>query len=512
MASGRPNLFSYATKELSQDAMICWLIAWSAVDACDEEERRLRDCGCEFVKALLGKHGRQLAGPIRSACLHQQDHNIDVLALVEDRKRQHVLLIEDKTHTGERSDAKLKGYLADVQEGHTKVGDMAGKDLCPIYLKTGNQSRAADRRIEDSGYGVFRRADFLEVLETYRGNHPLLCDFRAHLRHWEADFLSFRDWERGGKAEWSWAAWEGFFVECEKTDHLRRPEWSYVAQKDGGFLAFTWGSSRLTDGEEAYLQLETVPRRPKRTRLCFRIGNWHVSGADARNDRLHFWNRYLLRRSRTLRRPGRLRTGESMTVAWYDPEWMAFDKNGAVDVTRTASNLKMAQEILDEAVALKDILEGLRRKEWWARAERRLDCDYGRLGFHVRGTWTTEGWNPGVFVGVLLDGEDHGIELRDPERGDACVLLCLDESLHGSASAEGACEALVEHLRHADLPEPWRVCEGKNRWHPVHVLCPLGEMFVDNAPIEDKAQRFYTDAHQVVKAVLAHLDQRTPWG
>ena len=28
-----PNLFDFATKELSQDAVICWLIAWADADA-----------------------------------------------------------------------------------------------------------------------------------------------------------------------------------------------------------------------------------------------------------------------------------------------------------------------------------------------------------------------------------------------------------------------------------------------------------------------------------------------
>ena len=28
----KPNIFKYATKELSQDAVICWLIEWSSYD------------------------------------------------------------------------------------------------------------------------------------------------------------------------------------------------------------------------------------------------------------------------------------------------------------------------------------------------------------------------------------------------------------------------------------------------------------------------------------------------
>jgi hypothetical protein len=28
----RPNLFSYATSELSQDAFICWLLSWASLE------------------------------------------------------------------------------------------------------------------------------------------------------------------------------------------------------------------------------------------------------------------------------------------------------------------------------------------------------------------------------------------------------------------------------------------------------------------------------------------------
>ena len=44
-----PNLFRYAKKELSQDAVICWLIDWSAHDG-DSELSRL---GRRFVETLL---------------------------------------------------------------------------------------------------------------------------------------------------------------------------------------------------------------------------------------------------------------------------------------------------------------------------------------------------------------------------------------------------------------------------------------------------------------------------
>ena len=57
----RPNLFDYATKELSQDAVICWLIAWAQTEPTDERDRMLRDLGRSFVDALLAKHDAKLS-------------------------------------------------------------------------------------------------------------------------------------------------------------------------------------------------------------------------------------------------------------------------------------------------------------------------------------------------------------------------------------------------------------------------------------------------------------------
>ena len=49
-----PNLFDYATKELSQDAVICWLIDWAGRETNgDPEDEELRQCGLAFVDALF---------------------------------------------------------------------------------------------------------------------------------------------------------------------------------------------------------------------------------------------------------------------------------------------------------------------------------------------------------------------------------------------------------------------------------------------------------------------------
>lgn len=51
-----PNLFNYATKELSQDAVICWLIAWAGIQSArNPADRELRQCGRELLNALFFK-------------------------------------------------------------------------------------------------------------------------------------------------------------------------------------------------------------------------------------------------------------------------------------------------------------------------------------------------------------------------------------------------------------------------------------------------------------------------
>ena len=112
----KPNLFDYATKELSQDAVICWLIQWSGAQAEDESEQALRDLGRAFVEALLARHGAALTGDVRSTEIHQQNLGIDVLARVWDQETSHVLLIEDKTDADQHSD-QLKRYHQSVLKG-----------------------------------------------------------------------------------------------------------------------------------------------------------------------------------------------------------------------------------------------------------------------------------------------------------------------------------------------------------------------------------------------------------
>ena len=54
MTKDIPNIFSYATSELSQDAMIAWLLQWASPEY-GEADPDLHRTGKEFVRLLAGK-------------------------------------------------------------------------------------------------------------------------------------------------------------------------------------------------------------------------------------------------------------------------------------------------------------------------------------------------------------------------------------------------------------------------------------------------------------------------
>ena len=67
-----PNLFTYSTKELSQDAMICWLIQWADAKYAGVDDQ-LHRCGRDFVAALLHQHDVASVPERMEVCLCQQD-------------------------------------------------------------------------------------------------------------------------------------------------------------------------------------------------------------------------------------------------------------------------------------------------------------------------------------------------------------------------------------------------------------------------------------------------------
>lgn len=348
MNSNTPNLFHYATKELAQDAMICWLIDWARQKEGDEELRR---CGLMFVRALLNNKRDDKVPTVEDGSkidIARQERSIDVLARIDGR---HVLLIEDKTDTKDHGN-QLSRYYNDVVKGRTQFGKVQKQDLYPVYFKTGNQPVADDRRIEGiENYKVFNRQDILTVLDGYAGVNPILMDFRQYLQGLEDQTNSYLDWTLEAKRE-SWWAWEGFFrhLECKLDIKPGMGKWEYVPNQSGGFLGFWWW---LSEYDELYLQIEAQLRHDQATdaRLCFKVETEEKSN-DRKQDLKWHWHERVLKAGRTrVEKPRVMRIGNTMTVAWWTDDWMAFGKDGKLDICGTVENLKQAEIVLKAAIS-----------------------------------------------------------------------------------------------------------------------------------------------------------------
>jgi hypothetical protein len=323
-----PNLFEYATSELSQDAMLCWLAAWAQPEAA-ELDPRLHELGLRFVGELFRVAGRP--APVISSMIVQRQHkHIDVLLTINSTI---AVCIEDKAGSVEHGN-QLERYIDDL-----KGDNIARTDIVPVYVQTMEQGSYT--AVEKAGYGQLSRKDLLEVLGPYVGDskpNAIAWDFYKHLARIEEKVESFRTQPT---SEWNSLAWQGFF--CELQQHFERSEWGFVSNPAGGFPGFWWyGTSSV--GCEQYLQLE-------RERLCFKI---EVSVPEARSALRTEWSARITRAGSVegleIVRPTRLRAGQSMTVAVLEGDYRVTDGADVLDLEATLDLLKKAEAVLDRAV------------------------------------------------------------------------------------------------------------------------------------------------------------------
>lgn len=327
----RPNLFQYATSELSQDAMLCWLVAWADPKA-EAHDAGMHRLGLRFLDLLFQRSDRTRPD-VRSVRVCRQKYNIDILAVVND---EYTVLIEDKTFTREHSD-QLRRY----REIITQDEDLPS-DVLPIYVQTGEQS--SHRSVEEAGYAVVRRGDLLCLLAGALDagcQHPVVLDFHAHLQAIDERIESYRTEEL---KKWDSLGWLGFYGALQ--DVLDTGEWGYVANPTGGFHGYWWYFGPEGNGTaRPYLQLEE-------TKLCVKI---HVPEPDRRAALRGQWHERVMRAAQDhglpLGRPARFGNGQWMTVAVLD-DYRGAGPDGRLDLDATVRVLRQAEAVVDAAAGL----------------------------------------------------------------------------------------------------------------------------------------------------------------
>lgn len=333
-----PNIFKYATSELSQDAFICWLLQWAASEF-KVIDPKLSECGVKFIDALFLKAGKSRPEQIDSIEVRKQVDNIDVLVLLKESSGDtHAIIIEDKTDTKHHS-KQLERYYGIV----TNKFKIPETNIIPIYLKTGDQSSYS--AIRECGFFEFLRNDFLCLLREGKADgvdNAIFDDFLAYLDNREQDVNRYQYEPINIWAKNNNRAWSGFFTELKK--EINVGNWKYVPNQSNGFMCFWWAIKKIGN-VTLHIQLEE-------NQLCFKIEVAQGKRSVLRND----WQKRICKTAKALQqrlvitKPERFGNGKHMTVAVLKSGYMVTNNEGIINLQETIKIMNECEAILEAAV------------------------------------------------------------------------------------------------------------------------------------------------------------------
>ena len=335
----KPNIFSLATSELSQDAFFTWLLQWG--DNSNEKfNKELNTVAQLFIRTLVGEEIT-----VNTVKAGRQWKNIDIWAEIND---DIFITIEDKTNTSDHSN-QLERYKKFVSNYYNNKRSK----LFFIYLKTGNESLANLDRIENAGYKIIKRKMLLEILNSQKVDNDIFNDFLHNLISIEdetnrynklSDIIKYR---RAG---------EGFY--CKLQENINKENnniwtnWKYVANKAGGFIGFWYhfcSTSWDADNRQydtLYIQIENTIGRG--INLVIKIFNW--------NQKIDLLYRLLKELSViansngiSLVKPKVFRSGGTATVAIVKDAFLA-DKDDNFDFENFLNMLRKVEKTFSDYV------------------------------------------------------------------------------------------------------------------------------------------------------------------
>lgn len=236
--TNQPNIFNYATKELTQDAFIIWLLHW-ANPIYENENKLLYSLGRSFLSSLLAKQNITLT-EIENLDIKPQFHKIDVFISFIMQGKTYGIIIEDKVHSGDHSDQLLR-YK-------TKIITLNSCDIIVgIYFKTGYQVNLT--RVFENQYHHYSIKDFQRVLNqafVKEINNDILTQYHSYLlekeKHFDEAHTAAENYIMLPLKEWNWWSCVKFFHTYKKHFDAK---WTSVANNREPLLAFWFGGEKF---------------------------------------------------------------------------------------------------------------------------------------------------------------------------------------------------------------------------------------------------------------------------
>lgn len=327
----RPNIFDYATSELSQDAFLAWYCRWADETMTDDME--LHTNARAFLKKYIAIQQPDYNEEIRTVKVEKQHKYIDVFLKINDNLS---VIIEDKVNTGQHSN-QLERYKEAIK----------GRKVM-LYVKTGDESLKRQREVETKEYIVIDRASLLQDLEMCKSESEIFVSFIERLRKKEDETHTYRE-----SNVWNTAQVIGFYKDMEQV--LPNSNWSHVDNPNKGSYVLNWLWLQLPECR-IYLEFSfpcwcATNERPYLRNFKLLVKITADAEPEDKRERLAFRQRLMYQHTKAfvkhanglVYRPTKLRTGRYMTIAEVGCEQFIKD-SASINIQQIAEKLGPYEE------------------------------------------------------------------------------------------------------------------------------------------------------------------------
>ena len=374
----RGTLFSWANKELAQDAFFCWLFERAQANPNSAEGRAAKQIIEAMAQGATNDGAAFTAGPLT---IYKQWWNIDILLAFgeKDSPERRFLVIEDKVGAGLYNDLDeycarvVKSFNVPPEQVRCAVIKTEDDGMLASTIRT-LQAENAQGKAKHVIPNVVLRKDLLAVFDAHKkpreaeDESDTYNDFVEHLQEREEAFsqykrLAFAEWSEGPQA---WEGWRGLFTALSTEPGSPFDRWCYVNNPSQPFNALCLDRDlvRLIFGERYELyyhinsetgelqlrvcEVEEESRRAVRTTL-FQTVEALKERDDPELAPLKLFQRparfgsgwYIGIENLPARKDANLKEGDFGACGWLE-----LDASGKVDVPKTVERLRVYADLL----------------------------------------------------------------------------------------------------------------------------------------------------------------------
>lgn len=134
---------------------------------------------------------------------------------------------------------------------------------------------------------------------------------------------------------------------------------------------------------------------------------------------------------------------------------------------------------------------------------------YGRVGLEFTRTEGKLNWAPGIFLGCVLDGGDHGISHRVADALKLQLILDFNRPVHRAYPQMASYRGLCEDLAAAASGSRWEFYNhlddriaSHNAYHPLYLETPLLELLRGTLDTDEQQQRLFEAGSEALGIVF----------